>query len=87
MEKILIIFHLFRLEVVLTHVENIALIHFQGIKVNRQNNFETIKKLKKISHNFPGSHIIFRDPVFSLNIKETKYLFRFNLQRKPRSTI
>ena len=46
----------------------------QGIKVNRQNNFETIKKLKKISHNFPGSHIIFRDPVFSLNIKETKYL-------------
>ena len=46
----------------------------QGIKVNRQNNFETIKKLKIISRDSPGSHVIFRDPVFSLNIKETKSL-------------
>lgn len=46
----------------------------QGIKINRQNNDVTIKKLKKISQKFPGAHIIFRDPVFSINIKETKYL-------------
>ena len=44
----------------------------QGIKINRQNNVVTIKKLK-ISHEFPGSHIIF-EPCFFNKYKRVKNL-------------
>ena len=48
----------------------------QGSKVRRQSNDESIKKLKSIATEFPNSHVVFRDPVFSLNIKETKELLK-----------
>ena len=46
----------------------------QGRKVRRQSNENTIEKLNNIAKKFPNSHIIFRDPVFSINIKATKDL-------------
>ena len=59
----------------------------QGIKVNRQNNDETIKKLKKISHNFTRITYYFSRSCFFTKYKRNKISFKFNLQRKPRSTI
>lgn len=48
----------------------------QGRKIVQENTDIITKKLKNISNKFPGSHIVFRDPVFSINIKHTKRLLR-----------
>jgi anaerobic magnesium-protoporphyrin IX monomethyl ester cyclase len=48
----------------------------QGLKVNRESESATLKKLKTISKKFNSSHIVFRDPVFSINIQKTKALLK-----------
>tara|TARA_B100000575_G_scaffold46581_1_gene33721 strand:+ start:6423 stop:7772 length:1350 start_codon:yes stop_codon:yes gene_type:complete len=46
----------------------------QGRKILQEPVESVVKKLKIISNNFPQSHIVFRDPVFSINMKHTKDL-------------
>lgn len=48
----------------------------QGRKILQEPVESVIKKLKIISDNFPQSHIVFRDPVFSINMKHTKDLLK-----------
>ena len=48
----------------------------QGTKILQEPNTLTVNKLKLISKKFPGSHLVFRDPVFSINIKHTKALVK-----------
>jgi len=48
----------------------------QGLKVKRESIDITIDKLKKISNKYKSSHIIFRDPVFSINLKKSKELLK-----------
>tara|TARA_X000000950_G_scaffold283309_1_gene383861 strand:+ start:1512 stop:2837 length:1326 start_codon:yes stop_codon:yes gene_type:complete len=48
----------------------------QGRKVNRESESETIKRLKIISNQYKSSHIIFRDPVFSINLPKVKSLLK-----------
>ena len=48
----------------------------QGRKVLQEPIEYTIKNFKKISLKFPNAHIVFRDPVFSINIKQTKILLK-----------
>ena len=48
----------------------------QGLKVKRESIDITIEKLKKISNKYKSSHIIFRDPVFSINLKKSKELLK-----------
>ncbi len=48
----------------------------QGIKVRRESIDITIDKFKKISNKYKSSHIIFRDPVFSINLKKSKELLK-----------
>ena len=48
----------------------------QGIKVKRESLDITIDKFKKISNKYKSSHIIFRDPVFSINLKKSKELLK-----------
>ena len=48
----------------------------QGRKIILESNETVSNKLFKISKKFPKSHIVFRDPVFSINIKYTKNLLK-----------
>lgn len=48
----------------------------QGVKVKRESIDITINKLKKISDKYKSSHIVFRDPVFSINLKKSKELLK-----------
>ncbi len=48
----------------------------QGIKVKRETIDITIDKLKQISSKYKSPHIVFRDPVFSINIKKSKELLK-----------
>lgn len=48
----------------------------QGLKVKRESIDVTIDKFKTISNKYKSSHIIFRDPVFSINLKKSKELLK-----------
>ena len=48
----------------------------QGLKVKRESIDVTVDKLIKISKKYKSSHIIFRDPVFSINLKKSKELLK-----------
>lgn len=48
----------------------------QGLKVKRESNDIIIDKFKKISNKYKSSHIVFRDPVFSINLKKSKELLK-----------
>ena len=48
----------------------------QGLKVKRESIDITIDKFKAISNKYKSSHIIFRDPVFSINLKKSKELLK-----------
>ncbi len=48
----------------------------QGRKILQEPVDDVIIKLKHISNTFPNSHIVFRDPVFSINMKHTKMLLK-----------
>jgi radical SAM superfamily enzyme YgiQ (UPF0313 family) len=48
----------------------------QGTKVKRESIDITIDKFKKISNKYKSSHIVFRDPVFSINLKKSKELLK-----------
>ncbi len=48
----------------------------QGLKVKRESIDITVDKFKKISNKYKSSHIIFRDPVFSINLKKSKELLK-----------
>lgn len=48
----------------------------QGIKVKTETIDVTIDKLKQISNKYKSSHIVFRDPVFSINIRKSKELLK-----------
>ena len=48
----------------------------QGRKVLQESVDVIVDKLKQISTNYPKSHIVFRDPVFSINLKHTKALLK-----------
>ena len=48
----------------------------QGLKVKRESLDITLDKLKTISNKYKSSHIIFRDPVFSINLKKSKELLK-----------
>lgn len=48
----------------------------QGNKVLQGDIATTIDDLKLIEKLFPGAHVVFRDPVFSINLKRAKELMR-----------
>ena len=48
----------------------------QGRKVLQEPTDIITDKLKLLSNKYPGSHIVFRDPVFSINLKHTKLLLK-----------
>ncbi len=48
----------------------------QGVKVLQEQSTSTIQKLRAISKKYPGAHVVFRDPVFSINIKNAKKLLK-----------
>lgn len=48
----------------------------QGNKILQEPVENVIEKLKEISNKFPNAHIVFRDPVFSINMKHTKMLLK-----------
>ena len=48
----------------------------QGLKVKRESIDITVDKFKRISNKYKSSHIIFRDPVFSINLKKSKELLK-----------
>lgn len=48
----------------------------QGLKVKRESIDVTVNKLIKISNKYKSSHVIFRDPVFSINLKKSKELLK-----------
>ena len=48
----------------------------QGKLVYAEPVFSVVNKFKKIAQDYPKSHVVFRDPVFSINLKYSKSLLK-----------